>query len=384
MYRVIRVGAAVAAMIVLGACEEPGKTVRVPATTTSAAATTTTSPEQARLTGELAEGMRIAEVLALPTDIDPSFVRHSSSDVLTSARLLVVAGHHKGIADVADEHGLLAGFVSQRSNGSAELDDREWLTHGVMRFPDADTATTAADDFALAATTERGMLQTADRTAASLPSAPETRYVQLDDRDRDRFEVMAFTPHGDYVVFTMVGGRTLPDLDAIVVRALEQQEPLLDSFTPTPETELSALPYDPDGIFELSVGEQGSGRGAYRRHAAVLFAEDQQAAVTLYAEVGLSAMAVKGSTVYRTAGADSARELATALTAAIAAAWDKTATPAPADVPGAACLTDGEEYANSWVCLVSSGRHVGEVWAKTQDEAHAGAREQHRVLAAAT
>ncbi|MEV6364317.1 DUF7373 family lipoprotein [Nocardia asteroides] len=380
MHRMIRVGAAVAAMIVLSSCEEPGKTVRVPATTT-AAATTTTSPEQALRTGKLAEGMRIAEVLALPTDIDPRFVRHGSSDVLTSARLRISAGHHNAIAEAADDNGLLAGFVSERSNGSKEIAESQWLTHGVLRFPDAATATIAADDFATAATTERGLLQTADWTPTTLGAAPDTRFVQL--TARGRVEGMAFTPYREYVVFTKVRAGALADIEAITARALERQRPLLDSFTATAAADLARLPYDPDGVYALSIGDNGSGRGAYRQHAALLFAEDQQAAVTLYPRLGVSALATKGSTVYRAADAARAAELTTATAAAIAAARAKTTAPAPADLPGVSCLTDGKEHANAWVCLVTAGRYVAEVWAKTQEVAHSEAREQYRVLAAA-
>ncbi|MFD4432103.1 hypothetical protein [Nocardia sp. NPDC058497] len=380
MRRMIRVGAAVAAMIALSACEEPGKTVRVPAPTSSAA-TTTESPEQALRTGKLAEGMRIAEVLALPTDIDPRYVRHASSDVLTSARLMVSTGHHAAIAAVADANDLLAGFLSQRSNGGKGTAGTDWLTHGVMRFPDAATAASAATEFAAAATSDRGMMQSADWTPATVADAPEARFVLLEERGR--LEGMAFTPYRDYVIFTEVraGGRS--EIEATVVEALKRQRPLLEAFTPTPESELARLPYDPDGIYVLSVGDNGGGRGAYRQHAALLFAEDQQAAVTLYPKVGVSAMANKGSTVYRAADAAGAIELATATAAAIGTARDMKTAPAPAGVPGVSCLTDGNEHANAWVCLVTAGRHVAEVWAKTRDDAHAGAREQQRVLAAA-
>ncbi|MEV0060948.1 hypothetical protein [Nocardia sp. NPDC050718] len=182
------------------------------------------------------------------------------------------------------------------------------------------------------------------------------------------------------MVFTRVMGGAQPERAATITRALERQRPLLDSFTATPEGELARLPHDPDGIFALSIDDSGSGRGAYRQHAALLFAEDQQAAVTLYRKVGVSALATKGSTVYRAADPAGATELAAATTAA---ARGMATAPAPADVPGVSCLTDGGEHANAWVCLVTSGRHVAEVWAKTQDAAHTGARDQQRVLAAA-
>ncbi|MFE9788844.1 hypothetical protein ACFYO7_26050 [Nocardia salmonicida] len=105
--------------------------------------------------------------------------------------------------------------------------------------------------------------------------------------------------------------------------------------------------------------------------------------MTLYREVGVAAMANKGTTVYRTQDAAGAARLAAATSAAIAAAWTKSVAPAPADVPGATCLTDGNNNANAWVCVVTGGRYVAEVWGKTQDDTHAAAREQQRVLAAA-
>ncbi|MFI1236216.1 DUF7373 family lipoprotein [Nocardia salmonicida] len=388
MQLVFRVGAVLAAVIMVSACEDPGKVVRVPVSATVAASTTTPTTstsaqtdEQQLAMGKLAEGMRIAEVLALPTDIDPAYRRHGNSSVLHSARLKVSAGHHNAIAAVADRHRLITGFVSERSNGGSGTADTDWLTHGVMRFRDAATATAAAADFAVAATEERGLLQSGEWTPATLAGSPATRLVLLEDRGR--LTGMGFTPQGEFVVFTKVRAGGRPDIERTITKALEQQRPLLDSFTPTPERELATLPYDPDAIFELSVGDNSSGRGAYRQHGALLFAEDQQAAVSLYREVGVVAMANKGTTVYRTGDAAGAARLAAATSAAIAAAWTKSVAPAPADVPGAACLTDGNSNANAWVCVVTGGRYVAEVWGKTQDETHAAAREQQRVLAAA-
>ncbi|MBC7304238.1 MAG: hypothetical protein H5T78_25245 [Nocardia sp.] len=381
--QIFRVGAVLAAVIMVSACQEPGKTVRVPVSTTVTAAPTTTEPadEQSLAAGKLAEGLRIAEVLALPTDIDPAYRRHGSSNVLTSARLMIVAGHHKAIAAVADEHGLLAGFVTERSTGGGAAADTDWLTHGVMRFPSAAAATTAATDFAAAATEERGMLQSGQWSAATLSASPATQLVLLEDRGR--LSGMAFTPQDEFVVFTEVRAGGRPEIEQTITKALEHQRPLLDSFTPTPERELAKLPYDPDGIYDLSVGDNGSGRGAYRQHGALLFAEDQQAAIALYREVGVSAMAVKGTTVYRTADAAAAAKLAAGISTAIAAAWTKSVAPAPADVPGARCSADGSTHGNAWVCLVTGGRYVAEVWGSSQNETHAAAREQQRVLAAA-
>ncbi|MFD5179171.1 hypothetical protein ACFWM1_25415 [Nocardia sp. NPDC058379] len=199
--------------------------------------------------------------------------------------MTISAGHHNAIAEVADDNGLPAGFVSERSNGGKTLTDSEWLVHGVLRFPDAATATTAAAEFAVAATAERGLLQTADWTAADLPGAQ--------------------TEHA-----------------ATIARALERQRPLLDSFTATPEAELARLPYDPDGSSRCR-------------------------------------------------------------SAAIAAARGMAAAPAPA---GRARRVLSDRRRGARRCLGLPGdqqSHVAEIWARTQDAAHTGVRDQQRVLVAA-
>ncbi|NUS92118.1 MAG: hypothetical protein HOQ36_06835 [Nocardia sp.] len=69
----------------------------------------------------------MAEALAWPTEIDPAYVRHSSSGVLTGSRLMVTVGHNNEVAAAAEDHGLLAGFVSTRFGGDAG--SRDSLAH---------------------------------------------------------------------------------------------------------------------------------------------------------------------------------------------------------------------------------------------------------------
>ncbi|MFD4443032.1 hypothetical protein ACFWPK_24980 [Nocardia sp. NPDC058519] len=385
MQLMFRAGAVLAAVIMVSACEDPGKVVRVPgataASTTSAATTSATAQtdEQRLRAGTLAEGNRMAEVLALSTDIDPVFVRHGQAGVLTEPMLTIMTGHNNAISSAAAANGLLTGFVGQRSNGGDTSAGTDWLTHGIMRFPDTASAKAAAAALATAATTQRGMLQTGDWAAADLPGASDTRFVTMENRDR--LEGMAFTAHREFVVFTSARLGGLPEIERTVRTALERQRPLLDSFVATPVAELAKLPYDPDGINALAVGNGNVSSGAYGPRGALIFTDDQQAALTLYREVGLVGIGIDDSAVYRTADAAAAAKLSAATVAETLATEGWKGAPAPDGVPGAACWTDAD--ALQWACLVSSGRHVAQIWAKSQGEAHALTGEQHRALAAA-
>lgn len=371
-----------ATTLLLSGCASTNGPEAAPETTPAAPCTAAPAPTGEDRFGDsaLAEGSRMAEVLALPTDIDPGYIHHSSSGVLTGSRLMVVAGHNNEVSNAAENHGLLAGFVTQRYSGDARTRESRWLTHGIMRFRDPVSACAAAKDLSAAAERSRGMFDTADREAAGLPGESDTQFSLRSQHDR--LDGLAITPYREYVVYTEVRHPDRAEIERLTTRALELQRPLLDAFTPTPVHELARLPYDPDGIFALSIGANVTGPGAYRQRGAVIFAEDQLTAARLYPEVGLSAMARKGTVVYRTADHGGATRLSEFLTATIAAD-DRFAAPAPADLPRIPCFSDGRDHPNAWVCVVPAGRYVALAVGRNQDETHRLAREQHAVLAAA-
>ncbi|TDP41080.1 DUF7373 family lipoprotein [Nocardia ignorata] len=376
--RTIRVGAAVAAMIMLSACEEQLPPV---ATSTSASAptTTATSPEQDLRTGELAEGFRMADVLTLGSDIDPTFVRRGPLGVLTGPMFTIMAGHNNAVSTAAAAEGLITGFAVQRSNGGETSADTQWLTHGIMRFPDKASATRAAGALATAATTQSGLLESGDWVVTDLPEAPDSRVVTM--TNRGRLDGMAFTPHREYVVFTRMSNGALPEIGKIIRAALERQRPELDSYAATPVAELAKVPFDPTGIHALAVGKGGASRGAFGRRAAAHYADDQQAARALFDRAGVSAFGVEGSIVYRAADAAGAAALLAADTAEFGSDREWKSTAAPTAVPGSVCWAETDE--SSWACLVSVGRYVAQVPADTEAEAHSLTAEQHRVLTAA-
>ncbi|MGW1738787.1 DUF7373 family lipoprotein [Nocardia sp. NPDC001965] len=371
--------AVTAAALLLSGCQSAAESATGEATPCTAAPAETGEDEFGD--GALAEGARMAEALVWPAEIDPAYIRHSSSGVLTGSRLMVTAGHNNEVADAAEDHGLLAGFVSTRFAGDAGSRDSRWLIHAIMRFRDSASACAAATDLAGAAVRSRGMMDTADREPAILPGEADTHFSLRDQSGR--LDGLAVTSYDDYVVYTEARGRDRAEIERVLTRALELQRPLLNSFAATPVPELARLPYDPDGVFALSVGANATGPGAYGPRGAVVFAEDQVTAARLYPELGVSAMANKGTTVYRTADPAGAARLRGFLTEAIAAAHGKTAAPAPGELPETSCLSDGRDHPNAWTCVVSAGPYVAEAWGRGQDETHQLVREQHAVLTAA-
>lgn len=74
------------AALLLSGCQSASETATVAATPCTAAPAETGEEEFGA--GALAEGARMAEAFALPTEIDPAYVRHSSSGVSTGSRLM--------------------------------------------------------------------------------------------------------------------------------------------------------------------------------------------------------------------------------------------------------------------------------------------------------
>ncbi|NKX85702.1 DUF7373 family lipoprotein [Nocardia coubleae] len=377
--RTIRVGAAVAAMIMLSACQEELPPVATAAPASTSAPVTSTTTGQDLRTGKLAEGARMADALTPGSEIDPVFVRSGQLGILTDAMLTIMTGHNTAVSAAATANGLITGFVASRFTEAAAIADTEWLTHGVMRFPDAASATAAADDLATAATTQRGMLQTDDWVVTDLPTAPDSRVVTMENRNR--LEAMAFTPHREYVVFTKVRKGGLAEVEKIVRTALEHQLPQLDSFKATRVADLAAVPYDATGIHDVAVGEGGASRGAFGRLGAAHYADDQQAARAALDKAGVSEVGVEGAIVYRTVDAAGAASLLADQTAEYGSDPGWKAAPAAPDAPGSACWAETDD--RSWLCLVTAGRYAAQVPAKSQAEAHTLTAEQHRVLTAA-
>ncbi|MGW5381498.1 DUF7373 family lipoprotein [Nocardia sp. NPDC003963] len=371
------------AALLLSGCQSDAGTGASPVTAAvdACSAAPAESGEEQFGDGALAEGARMAEAMVLPTEVDPSYIHHSSSGVLTGAMLMVTAGHNNEVADAAEDHGLLAGFVTTRFAGDARSRDSRWFIHALLRFPDGASACAAATELAAAAEGSRGMWDTADREPATLPGEPDSHFSLRDQNGR--FEGLAVTAHRDYVVYTEVRAPDRVEVERLTARTLELQRPLLDGFVPTAVPELARLPYDPDGVSALSVGANATGPGAYGPRGAVLFAEDQVTASRLYSEVGVSGMANKGTTVYRTADPAGATRLREFLTDAIAAAHDKTPAVTPADLSDVSCLSDNRDHPNAWTCLVSSGRYVAEAWGRSSEETHRLARDQYAVLTSA-
>ncbi|MET7771958.1 hypothetical protein [Nocardia sp. NPDC005366] len=377
MYRWMWGAALTAVAITMSSCSTVAGT---PQAQPSAAPTSKPVAVDLAAEGALAEGVRMADVVAHPNDIDPDLTTPGSSGPLTRPFLLVNVGHNPDITAAADDNGMLAGYLTYHSAPGGH--PRKGLTHGVIRFTDAATATTEADDLAQAAITSKGMLETADREAVPLAQAPETRFSRA--HQSSFYASMAFTPYREYVIYSAVNADDPATTEALTVTAAELQRPLLDTFVPTDPAKYAALQRDPSGVLALATGSGGAATGAYGPAGAALLAYDHRRLRTIFTEVGMDVMGVGDANLFRTRDEAGAKTLAGSLGAATVTYYtlgEAKLTPAASpDVPDTTCWSATSTATSRWFCVLVRGRYVAEIWEKTEQEAFDIARAQYREL----
>ncbi|MGW4365299.1 DUF7373 family lipoprotein [Nocardia takedensis] len=379
MYRRMWGAALTAAAITLSSCSTvPG----TPQAQPSAAPTSAPAPRPVdpAVAGALAEGVRMADVLAHPNDIDPDLTIPGSSGALTRAFLLVNVGHNPDIADAAAENGMLAGYLTYHSTPGRDI--RKGLLLGVLRFPDAATATRAADELTETTLTSRGMLESEYRDEIPLPEDPETRFTRV--HQTSFYDSMAFTPYREYVIYTSVNAPDTATTEALTVRAVQRQRPLLDTFVATDPAKYADLPRDPSGLLALAPGSGGTATGAYSPAGASLLTYDHHRLRTVFTDTGTDGVAVGAANLYRTRDETGAHTLAAALTTATRTYFtlgDTKLTPAAApDLPGTTCWSATTTGTARWYCVLIRSRYVAEIQEKTEQEAFDTARTQYRAL----
>ncbi|WP_054813698.1 DUF7373 family lipoprotein [Nocardia arizonensis] len=377
MYRWMWGAALTAVAITMSSCSTvPG----TPQAQPSAAPTSTPVAVDPVREGALAEGVRLADVTAHPNDIDPDLTIPGSSGPLTRPFLLVNVGHNPAITAAAVDNGMLAGYLTYHSASGAH--PRKGLTQGVIRFPDAVTATRAADDLAEAALTTKGMLEVDNREAVPLAEATETRFSRV--RQTSFYASMAFTPYREYVIYSAVNAVDTATTEAVTVRAAELQRPLLDSFVATDPAKYAGLSRDPSGVLALATGSGGAATGAYGPAGAALLVYDPRRLRSVFTDVGMDVMGVGDANVFRTRDGAGAITLAGALGIAAVTSYalgDAKLSPAASpDVPDTTCWSATSAATSRWFCILVRGRYVAEIWEKTENEAFEIARTQYRVL----
>lgn len=336
-------------------------------------------------TGKELAVMRLAENVALGSEIDPKMVYgRGSTPILTGYDAT------QTLADVnepvVERDGMMFGFSMSAgaTTGANAIDpSRLFAAITVMQFPDASSAQRAAvdidaTDFAVAADRNQHL---------SLPTFP-----QAQAHWRPGIATIGSTlAHGQYVVNLYLG---ISDADAAKLTAFAEkvyriQLPLLDALAPLTPEAILRLDNDPDDMLRRTLNPDAVGypdakdQATTGRRGFLHRFTNQQGWQAAWDEHGIDRFAVSGSTrpswLFRTRD-DSA---ATAMTNAVLATSFPVDAAAPRGVPVAHCRerdpsdTDTPRFA----CLVGYRRYTAVVQSDQLADAQQRAAAQYAILA---
>lgn len=199
--------------------------------------------------GRMAEAIRMAEAVADPLSVDPTLVKLTALNPLTTPSDVATNISMTGdaiVAPVLAKYGMVAGHLLMANNtelSGSETPDKDLKTVMIMlvRFPDAAAAKNAAVemdavDFAV--------------SPDNVP-VPITKYPSAHGHWRPSSPSLASTlAHDVFVVHVFVTNPTpnLETLTGMVEKTFDLEVPMLDRFQPTPVDRIAKLPKDPEGL----------------------------------------------------------------------------------------------------------------------------------------
>lgn len=345
--------------------------------------------------GRRAESQRMAAYVVGPWQVDPTLVDGSSpagSIVVKNDDIafFVWPFMSAGVADLP----LVSGFVSDRH--TADKTAPTALRNGVLRFGDPAAAATAADKIAFWTTTippSANMMPTLTEPVRTMPipGRPDSRGLVLTYNESGTTvqELTVLTAHGPYLLVQVVRSPKGPDEGAALAnRALDQQIPLIDGFTPTDPAQLSAIPLDPTGLvartLALPAAEATPMSGAaYPPAGALQAVDDPVGTAKQWSEAGVDEVSFGQTTVYQAKDADHAAILAHALDDDAAAEPSSAAAAAVPGLPQSHCtrVSDAAGLVQRYLCLTTVDRYVIRSLARDFGRAQQQLAAQYRILA---
>lgn len=247
---------------------------------------------------------------------------------------------------IADAHGFITGFSSQRFTG----DTKRGLRTVVLMFPDAAAASAAAKEMA-----EKNVvaLGAGPGQKVAIDDIPEAMATSYEYAQRD--EIHSFTPHGRFVLMQL-GYITKDDptgwtLHTIVKSTLDLQRKRIDQFVPTAPDALPELPFDPSGrllaqtLWAADDGRQPYISGVWNREGWLHFEDNPTEAAAVFRASAVGPVGQRLATVYQTPTADDATRMFGEMASEIAALRDVELGDAVPGLPVAQCFsrprTDG-------------------------------------------
>jgi hypothetical protein len=338
---------------------------------------TTPAPEFGRATQETildVDGQRLAEFTVVPFEIDPELtsVKMPTMVMRSGKNLGVVLSDAAG--DIAHNHQMLYGYVSTATTPTTKTTDpSRSVVQAVMRFnnPD-DAAATAREIHQNLLTVDDGTgLETAENIGIlphTLASTGQTNFSAGPE-----VSVNAFTPHGNYLLYTWAKAPAAEkDWTAkAVAKALSLQEPLIDQFPATPTRAQNGgqspeLPMiDQDKILIYAIPEDdaqaqlGDDMAAYGPRGMAHRSTNPPLTYKVLTGAGSEHNAVYKTTVYRAKDDAGAHNILTEFHNDLLAEGF-TAAPTPPGLPDAKCVTKDTVNGTQDYCMVANGRYVGE------------------------
>ena len=341
--------------------------------------------------GPILEGLRMAQVVALPFEIDPKLIHSWGADVIeTPKRAADTFAISNVNLPVLERHGMITGYDVAHADQPFPSDVAPTETDAtvtrifLIRFPGEDAARDAARDIE-----QTDFAVSPDNQPVEVPN-----YSQAYAHWRPGIKTMAGTlAEGEFVVSVFVqhpvaDGPAMADRLAAIFDA---QLPLLADFEPTQPAEIRDLPRDPDDVLrrtfttgprdqQLPISSRDyaawSGRATEQYRPL-----DVEALRTAWDDGDVDAVGISGSTnLFRFADAAGAEGFGSAWIDSNPAGVE--ALDGPAQLPGSRCAARAAEPDRPAIarCYVTFERYGAFVSGGTIEDARQQAAAQYALL----
>lgn len=340
----------------------------------------------------LVEARRIAEVMPLPTEIDPAL---NFTNTYNQSRTFTDVSRYPLSRDLlmsredftASAPGFVSGYYTEaRTDLNTNL---SWsFNNFTLLFTDTDAATKAVPTLgakhqeALGAEYQGTRLAQFPEAHAAWTPRYDSLYVW---HSVDQFLVLTIIR--DYLS-DQIGADDLPGMQARAEKVIAAMQPRLSKFTPTPRDKWGTMDRDIDGMLAMtvpaandSVTDGATVPAAYEKHGALQVSPDIADDQKLFDETGVDVASFNGGELYRTKNAESAQSLASRRNQrgrmfALA--------PSPPGLPSAKCHENREEFRGAnprFYCTISFDRYAAQISANQLTDAHQRISAQYSLLA---
>uniref|UniRef100_UPI0010F54A1D DUF7373 family lipoprotein n=1 Tax=Rhodococcus sp. Q TaxID=2502252 RepID=UPI0010F54A1D len=334
-------------------------------------------PEYPRATPENiveVEGQRLAEFTVAPFEIDPVLVTGKMPTMVmrSGKNVGVVIGN--GAGDIVYNNNMLYGYVTTAATNTPKATDpSRSVVNAVMRFPNAELAAKAAREIHTQITTVDdgaglGNAETIDVLPNTLVSTRENSFDAGPE-----VSVNAFTPHGDYLLYTWAKAPAAQkDWTAqAIAKAVSLQSPLIDKFPAQPTKEQNGgtsaeFPMiDQNKILIYAIPEAddqaklGDDQAVYGPRGMSHRSTNPPVTQRVLTETGSEHNAVGKTIVYRATDEEGAQQIVEEFSNDLTS-QGYTVAPTPPGLPTARCFTKDTIHGTADLCMVANGRYVGE------------------------